>query len=510
MKTKEKIEFGDFQTPLQLAKEVVSSLTIKENYKTIIEPTCGLGNFLYACIQEGVDPSKIQGWEINPVYVDHGNNHLNKLTGSQRIFIEQKNFFEINWETLKASVQEPILFLGNPPWVTNSELGKLLSKNIPKKLNFQGLTGLDAMTGKSNFDISESMLITLLDFISGTNSSLAFLIKTSVARKLFKYIGKTKLRLSSIAIRLINAKKQFNVNVDACLFTAAGCNNQPINYKCDVYSSINEQRVKNTMGFSVGISDGHLVSDLNSYQKLSHIDIGCEFKWRSGVKHDASKVMEFNVNQGKLVNGLGENVEIPYDYLYPLYKSSHISRSRLESPSNYVLLTQKKIGDDTNCIKVISPETWNYLLMYAHILDKRKSSIYKNSPRFSVFGVGEYTFLPWKVVISGLYKNLQFSKIGSFNNKPIVVDDTCYLLGFEQEEQADFVLKLLSSELSIKFLDSIVFLDNKRPVTVSLLNRINFRQIARHLGQEEMFVELFKDSYAKNGTGNREQSCILN
>jgi len=37
------------------------------------------------------------------------------------------------------------------------------SENLPKKSNFQGLRGLDARTGKSNFDIAEWMLIRLIE-----------------------------------------------------------------------------------------------------------------------------------------------------------------------------------------------------------------------------------------------------------------------------------------------------------------------------------------------------------
>jgi len=30
--------------------------------------------------------------------------------------------------------------------------------------------------------------------------------------------------------------------------------------------------------------------------------------------------------------------------------------------------------------------------LYTHILDKRGSSIYKNRPKFSMFGIGDYSF----------------------------------------------------------------------------------------------------------------------
>ena len=317
---------------------------------------------------------------------------------------------------------------------------------------------------------------------------MAFLIKTSVARKLFQYICKNKLRISSIAIRKIDAKKHFNVSVDACLFTVVGASEKVKNHRCNVYSGLgagDPDRV-------IGVVKEHLVSDMKTYKVLSHMDQGCEFKWRSGVKHDASKIMEFTFQNGHLVNGFGNKADLPGDHLYPLYKSSCISRNIIDRPSKYVLLTQQMIGEETGHIKYTSPETWNYLTEHADLLDGRKSSIYRNAPRFAVFGVGDYTFMPWKIVISGLYKNFIFSKIGSYQGKPILVDDTCNMLGFETEAQADMILELVSSEIYKKFVRSLVFVDSKRPITISLLNRISFRQIALEVGKEDEFLELFE------------------
>lgn len=486
-KSIEKIEFGDYQTPKELAKKIVSLLTLKNSYAKIIEPTCGLGSFLEAFIEDDVESSKLIGWEINPSYVEHANKTLQNITGEHNSIVKKKDFFKINWKDVKNKYQNSILFVGNPPWVTNSELSSLLSKNLPKKYNFQNLKGLEAMTGKSNFDISEWMLIKLLEFISGTNSSIAFLIKTSVARKLFQYVAKHKLLVSNFSIKAIDAKKYFNVNVDACLFLANGITLDPAYYTCPLYKKIDSPYPYKKMG----IINNKLISDIDIYSNLSSFDSPSEFKWRSGVKHDASKIMELTINQGSIVNGLGEIVDLPLDYLYPMYKSSQISRKTISTPNKYMLITQKKIGDKTKHIEIYSPKTWKYLLQHSLKLDARKSSIYKNNPRFSVFGVGDYTFLPWKIVISGLYKNIIFSKIGCYQDKPIVVDDTCYMLGFEYEEQADFVLNILTSSLCQNFIDSLVFIDNKRPITVSILNRINIKNIAKKLRQYETYKCLF-------------------
>ena len=64
------------------------------------------------------------------------------------------NVFKFDFQDTKRSVENcDILILGNPPWVTNSELSSLNSNNLPKKTNFKELNGLDAITGKGNFDI---------------------------------------------------------------------------------------------------------------------------------------------------------------------------------------------------------------------------------------------------------------------------------------------------------------------------------------------------------------------
>ena len=132
-KTKKKIEYGDFQTPVDLAKEVVATLNLKRNYDAVIDPTCGLGNFLRACLELNIEKSKVQGWEINPLYVEQANEELQEYTDSQQTYVREQDFFSIDWTEFQKTHRKPVLFLGNPPWVTNSELGRLLSNNLPRK-----------------------------------------------------------------------------------------------------------------------------------------------------------------------------------------------------------------------------------------------------------------------------------------------------------------------------------------------------------------------------------------
>lgn len=63
-----KIEYGDFQTPLELTTKICQkSVDLGISPDVIIEPTCGIGNFIHAASQHFDRASKIVGVEINEV-----------------------------------------------------------------------------------------------------------------------------------------------------------------------------------------------------------------------------------------------------------------------------------------------------------------------------------------------------------------------------------------------------------------------------------------------------------
>ena len=67
---------------------------------------------------------------------------------SPQVEIRQGDFFTTNYVELLAQCDEPILVIGNPPWVTNATLSMLGSSNLPEKSNFQRRNGFDAITGE--------------------------------------------------------------------------------------------------------------------------------------------------------------------------------------------------------------------------------------------------------------------------------------------------------------------------------------------------------------------------
>ena len=488
VKVKNKIEYGDFQTPRELADSIVAFLRDAGiSPSVIVEPTCGLGSFVLAATEGFPTVRQVFAYDINVDYVSALRKVLHDANGVY-CQVAQQDFFSFNWREFFSAFRGEILVIGNPPWVTNAALGALRSDNLPKKTNFQNRSGFAAKTGKANFDISEWMLIKLLESLDGERGYVAMLCKTATARKVLRHGWINRFNIGRASIHLIDSAAYFGVSVDACLLIVhTGV--PDMSPTAGVYSDLTFNQKLTTFG----LMGRDLVADVDEYNRLRDLDGLAYYTWRSGVKHDAASVMEFKKEGSTFINGIGEHVELEPTYIYPLLKSSDLANSRLR-PQRYVLITQRTPGDDTKAISGTAPKTWSYLLRHAYVLDRRQSIIYQKRPRFSVFGVGDYTFSPWKVAISGLYKNCRFEVVGKHQNKPVVLDDTCYFIPCSSEQEASFVCLLLNSDLAKRFLHALIFYDAKRPVTIDVLNRIDLKRIAERIGLESDARKYFRDA----------------
>ncbi|MFX0087383.1 MAG: methyltransferase domain-containing protein [Candidatus Hodarchaeota archaeon] len=473
-------EFGDFQTPLDLAFHIVDFLRIIGiKPSTILEPTCGTGSFLFAVIKTFPN-AHIVGMDINKEYVSSVKEKLVQINKKNNIDIKEADFFQVEWKKEITSLKKPILIIGNPPWITSAEMTVLNGNNLPDKFNIHKYRGLEAKTGKSNFDISEWVIITLLKALSGYDGVLAMLCKTSVARKALMYCHDNQLTLKRASMHLIDTKEYFKVSVDACLFI---CHLKPNirSYSCQIYHSLGLGNLIQ----KIGVVNGEIIANLNTYQKWSHLQGESQYIWRSGIKHDCARVMELTKKGELFLNGFNEQVLIEEDYLYPMLKSSDVANNRVDNIKKWMIVPQKCIGEETSIIKTKAPLTWEYLLKNAKKLDARASSIYKNRPRFSIFGVGEYSFSPWKIAISGLYKKIHFRLIQTFSGKPVVFDDTCYFISINSFEEAILLYSLLNHSISLEFYESFIHWDAKRPITKQILQSLDLKKIYKEIGREK-------------------------
>ncbi|GAB4142929.1 MAG: hypothetical protein Tsb009_13640 [Planctomycetaceae bacterium] len=286
----------------------------------------------------------------------------------------------------------------------------------------------------------------------------------------------------------VDAKAEFNAAVDACLLI---CQFNAQAKKPKIEASVYPDLCRTLDSKQViGLRDGTFVADMTRHDRWGHLIGEMTYQWRSGLKHDCSRVMELRCEDGVFINGFEQVVEIEDDYVFPCAKATDLKNGRFEKPRKWMIVTQQQIGDETQTIRLKAPKTWDYLCQHSNLLDARRSSIYRNRPQFSVFGVGKYSFSPWKVAISGLHKSLNFSVIPPLNGKPVIPDDTCYFIPCDHESEAMFLAELLNSHPSQEFLRSFVFWDSKRPVTIETLKKLDMLQIATELDVREKFFSL--------------------
>lgn len=471
-----KIEFGDFQTPLTLAREVCALLRRQGvEADTVIEPTCGLGAFLVVAA-ETFPNAQLLGWDINRDYVQKAGSALAAAGAGQRAMLRRQDFFAHDWDAEFSRIRGNVLVLGNLPWVTNAVVSGMNGSNLPTKENFLGFRGIQARTGKSNFDISEWMLIRLVKALRGRAASIAMLCKTATARKLLRFAWQNDGRIARASLHLIEAKKHFGASVDACLLLARTGEVGPA--EANVFGNLAAKRASTTLG----LAGQDLVSDIKTYRKLRHLEGLCPYQWRSGVKHDCASVMELSCgSNGGYRNKLGEAVGLEPDYVFPLLKCSDLANGRIE-PKRFVIVTQRRVGEDTAAIATNAPRTWRYLDSHRKHFEARKSSIYSSRVPFAIFGIGDYSFAPWKVAVSGLHRSVHFALVGPVDGKPVLFDDTCYFLSFDEKHEAQVVAGILNSSECLEFLACLTFTDSKRPITVELLQRLNIRALAEDCG----------------------------
>ncbi len=503
-KTRQIAEYGDFQTPDKLAREVCLLLTLTGvRPAAILEPTCGLGSFLFAALESFQAVKQALGAEINAEHVKQAKKVLRQRTDARKADVVEANFFATDWTQVIAGLPEPVLVIGNLPWVTNAQLGTLGSQNLPVKSNFQNRNGFDAITGKANFDISEWMLIRLLETMHGRRGTLAMLCKASVARKALYHGWRSGIALERSAIYRIDADLHFAAAVDAALLVTHFAP-RASDLTAKVYPHLRNEGTPTVIGYK----NDTLLADIGAYHQWKHLRGEERLKWRSGIKHDCAKVMELRREGNRYRNGLGELVEIEDVYLYPMLKSSDVANGCGDEATRWMIVTQQTVGQDTAEIEKHSPKLWDYLNAHAGLLSKRGSSIYRNRPAFSIFGVGEYSFAPWKVAISGFYKKLAFKPIGPYRGKPVVLDDTSYFLPCRSKAQADCISDLLNSPAAQAFYRAFVFWDAKRPITADLLRRLDLRRLAEEAGTERQFDKFLGDRRTEIPLpGNQKTTC---
>ncbi len=450
----------DYQTPLNLTDSICEYLKndLKISPDIIIEPTCGIGNFLKS-ISKSFPKKQLYGIEIDKTKLNKVDNRIPNLKLIHADISEFKfNDFDRN---------NSYLIIGNPPWSIQQEIFKPDTNKSSLTSNFTNLRDNNDNITNLNSDISEYIILKIIKEFKNTKSTIAFLCKKHISRNIFIKLIMQDIHYSFIKQINLNSYKKFNINSDTCLLIIQFGKKKLKSKICEVCDISNPSQVLYKFGFK---KDTFYLNVDN----IPQLDGKCQFEWNQGVKHDCAKIMEFTYENNHFINKNGNQTNIENVLIYPLIKARDLKKPFVNKTSKYILITQQKIKQDTNYIKTEAPKTWQYLNENKKYFDNRKSKVYNNTPDFSIFGIGEYAFKKYKVAISCFNKNPTFSLV--FSEKTMILDDSCCFLSFDNYDDAYITLLILNSQLVKKFLKNKAVIDSKRHYPKKLLKRIDIEK----------------------------------
>lgn len=103
-----------------------------------------------------------------------------------------------------------------------------------------------------------------------------------------------------------------------------------------------------------------------------------------------------------------------------------------------------------------------------------------------MFGLGDYSFAPYKAAVSGMYPHGIFALLDPKGGRPVLLDDTCYQIGFNIKEEAEVVVKALNGRPMQQLVQAIAPPGAKRTITKALLMRLDVKRLTKYCTAEEL------------------------
>ncbi|MFQ6054683.1 MAG: Eco57I restriction-modification methylase domain-containing protein [Methanosarcinales archaeon] len=205
---------------------------------------------------------------------------------------------------------------------------------------------------------------------------------------------------------------------------------------------------------------------------------------------------------------------IETDLIYPLIKSRNVKKWNLKKDYTYCIMVQdpkKRIGYEEKYLKRNYPKTHGYLYKFKDILLKRASyKKYfnkKSAPFYTMFGIGEYTFAPYKVVWNRMGTNLNAVVTASVKDvyigeRVIIPENVLVFVPFENELEAHYLCAIMNSYIVNFLIQSYSVKGGKSFATPDILKFLNLNKFnskdERHKKLSELSIRAHELALRKN------------
>lgn len=366
----ERLRNGIFFTSLELVKEIQSHIHF-DGIKSVIDSAAGSGHFLISLAEQYPD---IDFYGVEK--------HSGVYQKSKRKLQQFPNIHYFCGDILTDTFPIPRcdLYLGNPPFINFTDLEKEYRERIrplwQKYLKLQG--GFSLLLGHSRADISQLIFQKTLEDYLNPGAQLGVILPDSLLWGDASMGGFQKTQ--GFSIKLIKETPDQNAfdGTNRNSFYVVGKKGEETQFP---------------------------VTFIRKNGKTEYINRE-EGKWRIGKKETSLLPGHwkghYRARQG--INTLGANKifffkekpDLEDDLLYPLLRSSDLYRWG-SNPQSWCLVPYRD-GEllDIEILEEDYPETWKYLQNHKSLLKARKSR-FAQKHWHALFGIGPYSFAPYRV-----------------------------------------------------------------------------------------------------------------
>lgn len=272
---------GIYYTPQRVVDDFFDHPLQINNDTTFLDPCCGSGNFVLKAIDQGINPSNVYGYDIDPVAVELCRTRIRNLTGVIPENIVCADFLQ---QTMDGNYQQGFdIIYTNPPW------GKKIPADIKRALGRQLGSNLGAAYGhKRSLDTSSLFFYACLERLND-DGFIGFLMPDAFFN-IAAFADARKVLLDCQLVRITDYGKPFkSLLTGASGFIACKCSTPNDQHWIECRSGNQQhQRLqssfrtnpKTIINHQVNASTAELIEHLYSG---SHISLKTHATWALGI-----------------------------------------------------------------------------------------------------------------------------------------------------------------------------------------------------------------------------------
>ncbi len=392
---------------------------------TVFDPTCGNGAFLEAFIHLAIDAGHFEVSSLNRLYgneivEDDRDAFRRRIRAEYSLDFPESHFTTTDFllETVEGRFD---CVVGNPPWANFADLSESAKEPVKKAFEKYGLVKnrRDVLLGASRADVAALVVQKALSENLSNDGLAAFWLPKSIffnegANRNFRQFSCDGQDYACETLFLFDSQRKAVFPAVKTLYCAAVFRkntSQEVPVPAKRYVAPNRWEhtfvappLNDPLGGWQESSDG------TSILEFERPRLAAFQKPRQGVNtcgatdlfvFDSFRQLDFD--KVEVSNKRGHTLVAPSHLVFPLATRQLFDGLDL-GPMKWVFLPyDANTGDPlTACALESMPSVWTYLSAHESLLRQRKGVMIQSQISkgffWSLFGVGRYTFAPWKVM----------------------------------------------------------------------------------------------------------------